>query len=266
MRGPSTRLSSRRPAPREAAPIAEGAPAAVEVRHVAMIADGLHALVAAGRHDVVADVGYHLVRAGLRVTTALTGPETVTALRLHRPDLVVVGDPLPGLGGAEVVRRLRLGHAEVASLVLLPPDAGTEARIGAFETGADDCVAWPSDPRELVHRAHAVLRRAAGPRGRSDEVLQVGGVRLDVARAEVTVDGTPVHFTRAEFELLRVLARHPGTVFTRAELTGMALGGAEDSVRRVDRHVHWIRFKLGAYGALIETLPRVGYRIAERAS
>jgi two-component system phosphate regulon response regulator PhoB len=275
MRRPGTRLANRRPpspAASPAVPDVWAAPRPVDVGpralDVAPDASRRHVLVADGRRDVVAEVSFHLARAGFRVTTAATGAEAVTAMRLREPALVVAGDALAGVTAAEIVRRLRTAPdgGDVGALLLTDPSAGAAARIDALTVGADDCVAWPGDARELVLRAGAVVRRYARVRPRADEALRHGPLAIDVGRAEVTVDGTRAHFTRTEFDLLWILARHPGQLFTRDQLTALTWGAAAAAGRRrVDRHVHFIREKLGPLGAWIETVSRQGYRFTPPA-
>lgn len=229
-------------------------------------ADRVHVLLAHPRPDVLADLSYHLARAGHRVSTAMTGTDAVTTLRLLPPNVVVASDELPGLRGVEIARRLRVvsAAADVAAIVLLEPDAGAEARVHALAMGADDCLPWPGDVRELLLRLAAVTRRLGPARPGADETLRSGSVLLDVGRAEVKVAGRPVRLTRTEFDLLWALLKHPGVLLTRDRLLALAhrdpRGGA--GPRRVDRHLAILRAKLGPHGARIETVTGKGYRLA----
>jgi two-component system response regulator MtrA len=132
--------------------------------------------------------------------------------------------------------------------------------VRGFELGADDYLTKPFWPDELVARTPARLRRpAVADPARS---VEAGGVRIDVAARSVTVDGAPVEFTRAEFEILATLARRPGSAVSRSALAGAALdpdGTLDD--RALDVHVSRIRRKLGAHGAAIATVWGVGYRL-----
>jgi DNA-binding response OmpR family regulator len=274
MRRPSTRLANRRPpaarAPLSLVSAATPAPAAVRQDDGAAAGRHAHVLVADGRPDVTAEVSYHLARAGFQVTTALNGAEAVTTIRLREPELVVLGESLAGVDGAEILRRLREVPNEIGIgvLVLLGPGADAAARGDALALGADDCLPWPGDARELVLRAAAVARRYVRGRPHGDAVVRSGPLAIDAGRAEVTIDGAAVHFTRTEFDMLWALARHAGRLLTREQLAALTWGergAAARGPRRVDRHVYFIREKLGRLGAWVETVSRKGYRFVPPA-
>src|SRR4051812_2967010 len=160
-----------------------------------------------------------LVAEGFRVVQAYDGPTAVAAHGEHAPDLVVLDLMLPGFDGLEVCRRIQ-AERPVPVLMLTARDDETDLLVG-LAVGADDYLTKPFSMRELTARVSALLRRvehaatlaAAGP---VRDVVRLGPLEIDRAGRKVTVDGTPVHLTPIEYELLDSLARTPGTVLTRA--------------------------------------------------
>lgn len=178
-------------------------------------------------------------------------------------DAILLDVMMPGLGGLEVLRRLRAAPATAAVPVLMLTARGDEAdRVAGLELGADDYVAKPFSPRELLARVRAVLRRAAPAVGGT--VVSAAGISADVAARAVTVDGAPVELTGLEFDLLLALLRRAGRVVSREALLELA-GRADTTVgeRAVDVHVSRLRRKLGERGgARLRTVRGAGYVLA----
>lgn len=219
-------------------------------------------LVVEDEEDIRELIRYNLEREGFVVVSAETGEAALVAARAARPDCVLLDLMLPGIQGLEVCRRLR-SNPDTATVPLIMVTAkGDEADIVAgLEMGADDFVAKPFSPRELVARLRSVLRR--GAMTASDEtIVLVGALEIDLGRHEVRLDGEPLVLTLAEFRLLRTLASSPGRVFTRASLVRAITGGEHHIVERnVDVHVRAVRKKLGVHGDLVRTIRGVGYKI-----
>jgi phosphate regulon transcriptional regulator PhoB len=219
-------------------------------------------LVVEDEPDIQNLIVHHLTREGFRCRTAATGTEALARVRSTPPDLIVLDLMLPEMDGLEVCRRLR-GDPATASLPLIMLTAKTDEvdRIVGLEMGADDYLAKPFSPKELVARVRAVLRRARpSPVSRS---TTVGEVSLDAARHSVTVGGRPVELTPKEFDLLQTLLEAAGRVLSREYLLNRVWGYAradEIESRTVDVHIRRLRAKLGAEERRIATIKGVGYR------
>ncbi len=189
----------------------------------------------------------YLGREGFEVQTLHDGAEALDKLTQSRseplPDLVVLDVMLPGRNGLDVLRALRAN--ESAPPVLMLTARGDDVdRIVGLELGADDYLPKPFNPRELVARIRAVLRRASD-RSQPREPLVLGTLRLDPARHRATVRGNAVELTGAEFRVLEVLLRSAGRVVSREQLTEQALGRKLELYdRSVDTHVSNLRRKL----------------------
>jgi DNA-binding response OmpR family regulator len=207
----------------------------------------------------------YLERAGFGVLRAADGRVAVAVARTERPDLVILDLGLPGLDGMDVTRAIR--RASEVPIVMLTARTDESDRVAGLELGADDYVAKPFSPRELVARVRAVLRRAEAAADRV-EVLRAGALTVDLVRRRVAVDGRSVdEITSTEFDLLVVLARQPGRVFTRGQLLDAVHGVSLESYERtIDGHVKNLRRKLGDAGRaarFIQTVHGVGYRLAD---
>src|SRR5262245_40446471 len=213
---------------------------------------------------IAAIAGDYLRHAGYAVLTAGDGPQALQLARARRPDLVVLDLGLPGLDGLEVARTLR---AETrVPIIMLTARVEESDRLLGLELGADDYITKPFSPRELVARVKAVLRRTDAGLG-ADGLLRLSDLTLDTGRLSVSRGGTAIDLTPSEFQLLAVLARHPGRVFTRAQLLDAVRGEAGDSFdRAVDAHVKNIRRKLEPdtrNPRYVLTVYGVGYKAAE---
>jgi two-component system OmpR family response regulator len=210
--------------------------------------------------DVLA---YTLQREGLEVTLATDGQKALDLLGPRPPfDLVVLDILMPEVDGLEVCRRLR--QVSRIPVVFLSSRSEEIDKILGLELGGDDYVTKPFSPRELAARVKAVLRRAseqAAPAGAS-KVLEVGPVRLDQSRHEVSCHGTPLRLTVTEFGLLASLLERPGRLLSRAQL--MELAYAYDNLiteRTIDTHVKRIRKKFKELDVdPIETVYGLGYK------
>jgi DNA-binding response OmpR family regulator len=199
----------------------------------------------------------YLRREGFGVHVESDGGAGLAAARSLRPVAIILDVGLPTLDGTEVCRALRAEGNWTPVLFVTARDDEVD-RIVGLELGADDYVTKPFSPREIVARIKAVLRRAAGNPGDAP-VLTVGAVTLDPARRAVTAGGAAVALTATEFDLLAMLLRRPGRVYTREELLSEVWGyEAAAGTRTVDVHVAQLRAKLGEHSPL-RTMRGVGY-------
>ncbi len=212
-------------------------------------------------HAISDLVSMYLRRDGYRVLQADDGESGIAYVEGDQDvRLVVLDIGLPGaLDGYEVCRRLRQGHPSAAILMLTARDEELDKVIG-LEIGADDYMTKPFSPRELVARAHAILRRLEPPLSH-DERLSVGAIDIDTVRREASLKGEPVAMTSREFDLLVYLASHQGIALSRRRLLDGVWGeGWYGDARTVDVHVRQLRRKFGEELPLA-TVWGVGYRL-----
>ncbi len=206
----------------------------------------------------------YLLRASFRVLSAGDGVTALAMARHERPDLVVLDLLLPGMDGLDVCRALRR-ESDVPIIMLTARVEETDRLIG-LELGADDYITKPFSPRELVARVRTVLRRAGGS-VQSPGRLHIADLEIDLEGHRVTRAGQVVELSPIEFNLLEILARHPGMTFTRAQLLDRLHGFAfEGYDRSVDAHIKNLRHKLEADPAqprYVLTVYGVGYKFNE---
>lgn len=205
----------------------------------------------------------YLERDGFRTLSAGDGEQALESARKNTPALIVLDLMLPKLDGYEVCRRLR-ADSDVPIIMLTARDEDIDKIIG-LELGADDYMTKPFNPRELLARVKAILRRserAAKPLGQRGPI-HVGDLTIDDARHEATVGGQPVTLRSKEFDLLLTLAEHRGIVLTREQLLNLVWGfDFYGQTRTVDVHVAHLRKVLSGSAVSIETVTGVGYKLA----
>ena len=215
--------------------------------------------------DILELLRYNLSREGYRVTPATTGEEAVRLALSLLPDLILLDLLLPGMDGLEVCRRLK-ADARTRSIPLIMLTAkGEEADIVAgLELGADDYVTKPFSPRVLLARIRTVLRRRSAEVPADTTPLKYKDLTINPGRHEVLLAGQPLDLTVTEFQLLHLLARRPGWVFTRSQMVQVVHGGDfAVTERSVDVHIVGLRKKLGAFGKFLETVRGIGYRLKD---
>jgi two-component system, OmpR family, phosphate regulon response regulator PhoB len=223
-----------------------------------------HILVVDDEPDISALVAYHLARESYRVRTAAGGSEALAAIQQEAPDLVVLDLMLPGMSGIEVLQEIRRRpESSEIPVILLTARREEGDRLEGLRLGADDYVAKPFSPQELVLRVAAVLRRVrqAPPAARGGRVLRVGPFVLDTEGARAEVDGRDMDLTPTEFRLLQTLMERRGRVQSRRQLLAAVWEvTANIATRTVDMHVQRLRSKSGAAADWIETVRGFGYR------
>ncbi|WP_297739940.1 response regulator transcription factor [uncultured Tessaracoccus sp.] len=187
-------------------------------------------------------LAFMLQKEGFDVNTAADGAEGLAEFDKHGADLVLLDLMMPGLPGLEVCKQLR-ARSNVAIVMVTARDSEVDKVVG-LELGADDYVTKPFSHRELVARVRAVLRRGQDQELVPD-VVEVGGVRIDVERHQVYVDGQEVRFALREFDLLELLLRNPGRVLTRGQLIDRIWGSDYvGDTKTLDVHIKRLRSKI----------------------
>jgi two-component system phosphate regulon response regulator PhoB len=215
--------------------------------------------------DILELLRYNLSREGYRVRAAASGEEAVRLALSLLPDLILLDLLLPGMDGLEVCRRLK-ADARTRSIPLIMLTAkGEEADIVAgLELGADDYVTKPFSPRVLLARIRTVLRRRTAEVPADTAPLEYKDLSINPGRHEVLLAGQPLDLTVTEFQLLHLLARRPGWVFTRSQMVQVVHGGDfAVTERSVDVHIVGLRKKLGGFGKFLETVRGIGYRLKD---
>lgn len=216
-------------------------------------------LVVDDEKNIVKLAELYLSAEGFDVISAADGATALETVKIRRPDLVILDIMLPEIDGWEVCRRLR--QTSQIPIIMLTARSDDVDKIVGLELGADDYVVKPFNPRELVARVKAVLRRTEAGR-EPPEAFSVGDLRVDIPRREVHVKDKLVSLRAKEFDLLAFLARHEGIVLTRNQFLD-AVWGYEfyGDTRTVDVHIAHLRDKLGGSNVAIETVWGVGYKL-----
>ena len=207
-------------------------------------------------------VKLYLGREGYQVETASRGGDAISKLNTFNPDLIVLDLMLPDIDGFEVCRQIR-SKSRVPILMLTARKEDIDKVVG-LEMGADDYLTKPFNPRELVARIKAILRRSqAVPRsGVPADIIEVGKLRIDLPRHEVSIDGRPLKLRTKEFALLAALAQNSGILLSRDKILEMVWGfDYYGETRTVDVHVNHLREKLADSGVNIETVRGSGYKM-----
>jgi len=219
-------------------------------------------LVVDDEANIIELAALYLEQEGFRVKSAGDGTRALDLIARHPPALMVLDLMLPEVDGWEVCRRVRAGKiAPDLPIIMLTARDDDVDKIVGLELGADDYVTKPFNPRELVARVKAVLRRtrrAVQPQA----PVHVGDITIDPARHQVTVAGQPVALRPKEFDLLLTLAEHRGIVLSREQLLELVWGyDFYGETRTVDVHIAQLRKKLIGSSAEIETVLGVGYKL-----
>ena len=216
-------------------------------------------LVVDDERNIVDLLRMYLEKEGFGVVAAADGDEALVLHARHDPDLVILDLMIPKKDGFEVCREIRR-RGETPVLMLTARSDDVDSIVG-LELGADDYVTKPFNPRALVARVKAILRRTDVTR-RGDRPIEVGGLRVDPRRREATVNDRRLDLRPREFDLLVALARDPGIVLTRdALLEGVWGTDFPGETRTVDVHVAEVRKQLAPDGPPIETMRGLGYRL-----
>lgn len=225
-------------------------------------------LVVDDETKIVQLVRDYLEQAGFAVLSAEDGKQALSLFNSAKPDMLVLDLGLPEMDGLDVIRELR--RRSNVPVIMLTARADESDKLVGLELGADDYLTKPFSPKELVARARAVFRRAESPAAAPEtELLQADDLVLDLPRMRVSAERREIEdLTPTEFNLLAAMARHPGRIFTRAQLLDTLHGVAFESYERaIDAHIKNIRRKIEVNPAepvYILSIYGVGYKFADR--
>lgn len=213
--------------------------------------------------DLAELIAFNLGKEGWQTSIALDGRSGFELVTAELPDMVILDLMLPEMSGTEVCRLLRKQESTSAIPIIMVTAKGEEIdRVVGFEVGADDYLVKPFSSRELLLRMKAILRRTA-PEEKSEKNLNLGILKVDPARHQVTVAAEEITLTSTEYKLLLILAERPGRVQSRERLLQDVWGYSSDAdTRTVDTHITRLRAKLGAAGEMIQTVRGFGYKLA----
>ncbi len=222
-------------------------------------------LVVDDEEDILELVRHHMNREGYEVRCAASGEQALQAATAESVDLIILDLMLPGIDGLEVARRLKNDTRTQHIPILMLTAKGEESDVvTGLELGADDYVTKPFSPRILVARARASIRRQLKESPDEMAVIQVHEIEIHPGRRTVQIRGQAVNLTYTEFQVLSILARRPGWVFTRSQIVDMVRGDDYPVTdRSVDVQIVGLRKKLGDCGHCIETVRGVGYRFKD---
>ena len=200
-------------------------------------------------------------RDGFRIQEAADGESALEAVVKHKPALIVLDVMLPKVDGFDVCRRLRSAGNDVPIIMLTARDEDIDKILG-LELGADDYLTKPFNPRELVARVKAILRRSESKKDSDDKPIHRGDLTIDPATREARLSSRILDLRAQEFDLLLTLAESPGRVFSREQLLQLAWGfDYYGQTRTVDVHIAHLRKKLEGGSVKIETVTGVGYKL-----
>jgi len=225
----------------------------------------LKILVIEDEEDILELETFNLTKEGYQALGVTSGEDGLRAVRVDAPDLIVLDLMLPGISGMDVCRVLKQDDLTRNIPIIMVTAKGEESDIiSGLELGADDYLTKPFSPRVLLARVRTVLRRRVEAPQDEESALTIHNITIHPGRREVIIDGKRTELTFTEFNLLHLLARRRGWVFTRYQIVDAVRG--EDSAvteRSVDVHIVGLRKKLGTAGENIETVRGVGYRFKE---
>lgn len=222
-------------------------------------------LVVEDEEDILELVTYNLTKEGYTVTGLTAGDQAYPTAKNILPDLIVLDLMLPGMDGLDICKMIRKdSKTEHIPIIMLTAKSEESDIITGLELGADDYITKPFSPKVLIARIRSLFRRKSANKITQQETVQIHDMVINPGRYEVIVDGGPIDLTLTEFQILHILARRPGWVFTRDQLIDAIRG--EDAYitdRSIDVQIVGLRKKLGHAGKYIQTVRGIGYKFKE---
>jgi len=213
-------------------------------------------------HDILELLELQLTKASFAVETFDNGTDFLEMLKTSAPDLVILDLMLPDIEGTEICKIIRSSEKYKYLPIIMLTAKGEELdKVLGLELGADDYLAKPFSPRELVARIKAVLRRSEVSNANSD-FLTIGNIlHIDKRKFEIKISGEKVFLTTTEFKILELLASHPGWVFSREQILNHLWGNDKIVLdRTIDVHIRNLRSKIGEVGEYIKNIRSIGYK------
>jgi two-component system alkaline phosphatase synthesis response regulator PhoP len=229
-------------------------------------------LVVDDDRDIVRLVQSYLEKAGFQILTAYDGESALKLMRRERPQLLILDLMLPDRDGWDVAKAVRSDpQLSATPIIMLTARVEDNDKIVGLEIGADDYITKPFNPREVVARVRALLRRSQLQlESKAPVVITLGDLSLNLGKREFQLGNKFVDLTPTEFELLHVLMKNPGFVITRSELAEKALGyNSEGLGRTLDSHIKNLRRKIDIGAdrpSIIQTVHGIGYRLRDQDS
>jgi len=224
-------------------------------------------LVVEDEEDIQQLVLYHLSRAGYSVQCVDSGEEALQQMGARRPDIILLDLMLPGMNGLEVCRAIkRINSTKEIPVIMLTAKGEESDIVVGLEVGADDYITKPFSPKVLVARINTVLRRKVDILSEKslheDPQIIVDSLVIDLEKYSVQISGEPIELTLTEFNILKLLTKRLGWVFTRQQIIDATKGQEYYAVtqRAIDVHIFGLRKKLGKLGPRIEAVRGIGYR------
>lgn len=221
-------------------------------------------LIVDDEEHIVELLQFNLINAGYKVITANNGLDALKKVKEHKPDLLLLDLMLPGMDGLDVCKEIKRNkETSKTSIIMLTAKSEELDKILGLELGADDYITKPFSIRELLARVKAVLRRSNSDEI-SEEIYELGRLKIDFERHEVLINNEKVELTLKEFELLEILIKNKGKILRRETLLDKVWGYEYiGETRTVDVHIRYLRKKIeddDKNPKFIETIRGVGYR------
>lgn len=212
--------------------------------------------------DILEFLEYNFKKAGYSVNHATNGDDAIKHALDINPDVIILDIMMKGMDGIQVCEKLNENRDELKSMIMFLSARGEDfSQIAGFESGADDFVVKPINPKLLIKRVEALIRRSKNTENSQGEnsILQIGHIKIDREKYLIYSNDIPHVVPRKEFSLLELLASNPGKVFHRDEIYNKVWGDAFVGERTIDVHIRKLREKLG--DTTIVTVKGVGYRL-----
>ncbi len=222
-------------------------------------------LIIEDEKDIAEIISFNLGREGFKTVAVNSGEDGLIRANSDLPDLILLDIMLPGINGLDVCRTLKSdSKTKHIPIIMLTARNEDIDMITGLEVGANDYVTKPFNPRVLIARIRALLRRSEDEKKSDDSPITFGDIIIDRGRHQAIIGGKPVDLTLTEFQILAIFTRHPGWVFSRSQLIdNLREGHQVITDRAIDVQIANLRKKLGKFGDYIETVRGIGYKIRE---